>query len=199
MPKIIIVGKGEQGLVTKNVLGKDPQNQIEGFLDDNKTGDDVLGGIADASKYKDSKFIVAIGDNKARKQVYIDMKKEDFEFVNAIHPAAVIEDDVEIGENVFIGALTYINIGTKIGNNTIINNGCVIEHDNFLGDHCHVAPKVATAGRVQIGNECFIGIGSVLIDGVDVRDNVTIGASSNVIKNVEEEGVYYGNPAKQIK
>lgn len=196
--KIIIVGAGQNGCVIKNILSLDSNNQVMGFLDDAKKRADILGKINDFLKYNEYYFFISIGENVSRKNVYLTLKKGGARFINVIHPAAVIEKNVRLGENVMIGAFTYININAKIDNNSFINNGCIIEHDNTIGEHTHLAPGVVSAGMVAIGNNVFVGINSSIRDKVRIGNYCTIGAGSNVVADCEPSRMYYGNPAKII-
>ncbi len=89
---------------------------------------------------------------------------------------------LEIGKNVHICAHVDIltHDGVWMGMNG--NDGCI---------RGHVAP-------VKIGNNVFIGRYSMILCGVTICDNVIIGAKSLVKSNIEEPGVYAGNPAKLV-
>ena len=202
MPKkIIIVGAGQNGLVAANIISYNKNYKINGFLDDRrKIKGQWLGSVADFKKYiKNYYFFVSIGDNKTRERIFNLLKINKAKFINAIHPTAFREKGVILGENVMVGACSYVNIHTLIGDNTIINNGCIIEHDNTIGHHCHLAPGVITAGEVKIKRGVFIGIGSIIRDRAVIGKNCFIGAGSNVIKDTKDNLIYYGNPAKLIK
>ena len=56
----------------------------------------------------------------------------------------------------------------------------------------------AKIGRVTIGNNVFVGAGSIILPGVKIGNNSVIGAGSIVTKDVPTNMVYAGNPAKQI-
>ena len=81
------------------------------------------------------------------------------------------------------------------------------------GDDVTIAPRVhilahdASTKRaldytrispVVIGNEVFIGAGSIILPGVTVGDRVVIGAGSVVTKSLPGNGVYAGSPARRI-
>lgn len=199
--EIIIVGAGMNGLVVKNILAQDKNNQIIGFLDNFKKGKDILGKIKDFKKFKGKNryFFVSLGDNKLRKSLFMELKKNRANFINAIHPTAYIETDVVLGKNVMIGALSYINVNSVIGDNTFINNGCVIEHDNLIKNHCHIAPGAIIGGRVKIGHTSFIGLGTRINDRITIGNNVIIGSGAVVINNIKSNATAIGVPAKIIK
>jgi acetyltransferase-like isoleucine patch superfamily enzyme len=52
---------------------------------------------------------------------------------------------------------------------------------------------------VRIGRNCWIGMGAIVLPGVQVGDGVVIGAGAVVVRDVEDYAVVVGNPAKTIK
>lgn len=82
-----------------------------------------------------------------------------------------------------------------IGNNvTLAPRVHILCHDastkHFLG--------YTKIGRVTIGDNVFIGAGSVVLPGVKIGNNSIIGANSTVTHDVPDNMVYAGNPAKKI-
>ncbi len=80
--------------------------------------------------------------------------------------------------------------GIYIGKNTFITGRVVI----LAHDACRKM-KVDT----KIGNNCFIGINSIIMPGVTIGNEVIIGAGSVVTKNIPDNCIAAGNPAKIIK
>lgn len=196
--KVIIIGAGEDGYIIANILKHG--NKIVGFLDDKKMGKNIIGLVPDYKKYiKEHYFFISIGDNQARKKIYLRLKKSGAQFVNAIHKTSYCEKDIKLGKNIFIGANCYINVNSVIGDNVFINNGCLIEHDNKIGDHSHLTPGVITGGGVSIGNESFIGLGTIINNHLSIGDNAIIGSGAVVINNIPSDVTAVGIPAKIIK
>lgn len=194
----IIVGAGENGYVIRGILAYDKSVKVIGFLDDAKDGRDILGKISELPKYQKRGccFFVSIGTNSARKKVFSNLQKARVKFINAIHPSAIIEPGVQLGVNIMIGAHSYVNAGSSIGDNTFINNGCIVEHDNHIGQHCHLAPGAVTGGGVKIGDCTFIGLNSTVRDHKSVGDNVVVGMSAAVVGDVPSDITVVGNPAR---
>lgn len=119
--------------------------------------------------------------------------------------AYIRKSGARIGENVTIfDPNIYIDITRpwllEIGNDVKISRGVTILTHGFdwsvlngrYGDIC------GSAGKVKIGNNVFIGMHSTILKGVTIGDNVIIGANSLVNKDIPENSVVAGNPAKVI-
>ena len=98
---------------------------------------------------------------------------------------ATIVGEVEMGKqcSVWFNAVVRGDVHfIKIGNKVNIQDGAVI----------HATYKTSPT---TIGNNVSIGSNSTLLP-VNITDNVVIGAGSVVTKDINVEGVYFGNPAK---
>lgn len=108
----------------------------------------------------------------------------------------VIEDNVEIAAhtNVHRGTLddTIIGEGSKISIN------CNIGHNVVIGKHTFVAGKSNFGGKTKIGHHCFIGMGTITKPGIIIGDNTVIGMGSIITKNIPDNVVAFGNPAKVV-
>jgi len=111
----------------------------------------------------------------------------------------VIGKNVEIGDGTVVMAGAVINPSSKIGEQSIINTSSVIEHDSQIGNFSTIAPKVAMGGGVQIGNFSTISIGATVKHLIKIGDDVVVGANSLVLKNLPNNIVAYGLPAKKIR
>ncbi len=197
--KVVIIGVGGHGHVVRNILEHHLDAHIIALLDDDTTKEGVADSVSAFTRYiNDARFIIAIGNNETRERIYTMLCNESALFINVIHPDALIEDDVRIGQGVMIGARTYLNTGAEIGDNTIINNGVIIEHHTRVGNHCHIAPRVVTGGDVIIEDTVWVGLGSTIRNEITIKARSFIGMGSNVVKDVEGDSVYYGNPARKI-
>lgn len=105
-----------------------------------------------------------------------------------------IGNRTHIFSNISNGEPYLISIGDDV---TISNNVSLITHDASVKHY--IENKTDVVGKIVIGNNCFIGMSSVILPGVHIADNCIIGAGSVVTKSVKEKGtVWGGNPAKQI-
>ena len=113
----------------------------------------------------------------------------------------------DYGYNIEIGNNFYSN------HNLIILDGAKVE----FGDNVFIAPNCSfyTAGHpinieernegieyakpIKVGTNVWIGGNVIVLPGVTIGDNVTIGAGSVVTKDIPSNVIAYGNPARVIK
>lgn len=204
MPKnVVIIGAGGHAKVIADIITKSNDNVI-GFLDDNldiqnKTiylNKTVLGTTKDIDKYKEYYFVIGIGNNNIRENI---ANSYDLKWYTAIHPNAIIANEVSIEEGSVAMAGSIINTGTKIGKHCIINTKSSLDHDNMIEDYVHISPGATLAGTVHIKEKTWICAGATIINNITIAKNNIIGAGSVVIKNINEEnGTYVGVPARRV-
>lgn len=144
-------------------------------------------------------FILGIGDNKIRERLGDLLDSRNEKVVSVIHPSANISEITKIEQGVFISGNAVVNIFSEIGKYCIINTGAIIEHECLLGRSVHVAPGAVLAGNVKVGARSFIGANAVVKQGISIGKDVIVGAGSVVVKNIPDNSVVVGNPAKRIR
>jgi len=99
---------------------------------------------------------------------------------------------LDLGFNTDIGAFSYINA----------KKGVTIEDEVQIGSHCSIY-SVSTIdnsfGKVVLKNNCRIGSHSTILPGVSIGINSIIGAHSLVNKNIPDNVVAFGIPAKVVR
>jgi UDP-3-O-[3-hydroxymyristoyl] glucosamine N-acyltransferase len=104
-----------------------------------------------------------------------------------------IEDDVEIGANTTIDRGTYgptrIGRGTKLDNLVMIGHNCRIGPNNLLCSQVGIAGSCSTGEYVVMAGQ--VGIG----DHLDIGHHVTIAAQSGVMHDIEPGRRILGSPA----
>lgn len=116
--------------------------------------------------------------------------------------------------NVYVGKQSVINanfvlsddykkmlfIGDRVAispNVTVIC--CSAPNNSNLNENFYVKSNLVKEAKVSIGNDVWIGANTVILPGVTIGKSSIIGAGSIVTKDVDENSIYAGNPAKKIK
>jgi acetyltransferase EpsM len=170
---------------------------ITAIYDDNKKINKLLDYDVNSLTGKlDGTFIITIGNNQIRKKT---VDKLDCDFVNAIHPKAILSKHSRLGQGTVVMAGAIISSDVRIGNHVIINHNATVDHDCVLCDFVHISPNAGLSGNVEVLEGAHIGIGSQIIQGVKIGKWSTIGAGAIVIEDVPDFAVVVGNPAKIIR
>lgn len=203
---LIIIGAGGHGRVVADCAEQLNHYEHIYFLDDcfderkNNAHWQIMGQVNCWQAYLSSAdFIVAFGNNVLRLSTLKLLKQADANVIHLIHPAAIVSQYSHIGEGTVVFAGAVINVGSDIGQGCIINTQASIDHDCVLADGVHISPNVALAGGVSVGINAWLGIGSTVIQGINISNNCQTGAGTVVIRHLEEAGLYVGNPARLIK
>jgi sugar O-acyltransferase (sialic acid O-acetyltransferase NeuD family) len=142
--------------------------------------------------------VVAIGDPSTRKRV-VNNLPPDTTFATIIHPSAVISEWVEIGEGSIVTAGVVLTCNIKIGKHAHLNLHTTIGHDCIMGDFFTTAPGANISGSCHFGDCVYFGTNAAVRQGVKITDNVTIGMGGVVVKDINEQGVYIGNPLQKLE
>ena len=124
-----------------------------------------------------------------------------------IEPGALIREMVEIGDNCVIMMGAVLNIGAVIGARTMIDMNVVVGGRAIVGKDSHIGAGTVLAGVIEppnanpviVGDNVLIGANAVVLEGVIIGNGAVVAAGSVVVKDVGENTVVAGIPAKVIK
>ena len=111
----------------------------------------------------------------------------------------------DCGKNIHIGRGVFINSGCKFQDQggIYIGDGALIGHNAVLATLNHgMLPEERgdlIPRPIHIGKNVWIGSNSTILPGVTIGDNAVIGAGSIVTKDIPENMIAVGNPAKVIR
>jgi sugar O-acyltransferase (sialic acid O-acetyltransferase NeuD family) len=200
--RLLIVGTGGQGRVVLDCI-KNKYEQIVFLTNDLHSkavdGYSLLYEQETTDGYIKNNFdeiVVAIGNNNARLNLSLKYETNGLKLATIIHPTAIISETAEIGAGTVVFANAVINSNAKIGKACIINTNTVIEHDCILGNGVHISPNAAMGGTVTIGEKTWICVGSSIANNIKIGNNCVIGAGSVVLKDVPNNVLVAGVPAK---
>jgi sugar O-acyltransferase (sialic acid O-acetyltransferase NeuD family) len=169
-PKIVIIGAGGHGKVILDCIIAQGHYEVAGFVDDSiKTNQyvtdsyKIIASQKNISSLKNTVeyFIVAIGNNKIREELYTKAKII-LKPATIIHPSATIGLGVDTAPGCMVLSNVIINTYTRIGENTIINSGVIIDHECVIGKHVHLSIGSIIGSNSSINNHCTTEIGEII-------------------------------------
>jgi len=206
MAPIVIFGAGEHGrialqiceaagLAVRGFLDADPQKgpQVDGLP--------ILGGeelLTDSAFLAAHDLLPGLGDQGARLQKSMRAQMAGARFATAIHPSAIVSPRAAIGAGTLVGAGGVINTGARIGGFCIVNTRASVDHDCVLRDGVQIGPGAILCGRVDCGEQAYVGAGAVILPGRRLGAGSVAGAGAVVTRDVAPGVTVVGNPAKPM-
>lgn len=204
MKDLIVIGSSGHCSVIIDIVESSKEYKIIGLIDDDKSigttflGYKILGGVNDLERINEKYFctniFIAVGSNISRKKIH-DSLGNKYEYVNLIHPKAILSKKISLGIGNVIMPGAVINSNSKIANFNIINTNAVIEHNTSIGSFSSIGPGACIAGGCNVGNNTMIALNATIIEKINIGNNTVVGAGSVVVKNCNSNSVYYGVPA----
>lgn len=210
--KIIIIGCGEQARVTIDALEEQGKYGIFGLVTNSNEelhqkvyGHEVICLDTDVeqllSENADIKgyFLgvgIASGSMKRRYELYTVLDKH-LLAVNIISPESVISRHARIGKGIFLEAYTRMANGVIIGDHCLIQSFTSINHDQTIGDNVLIGCNVSMSG-IKIGSHTVIADGSSIGFKKSVGENCLITDGTVITKNIPDNVIAFGNPAKML-
>lgn len=125
----------------------------------------------------------------------------------------VVLPEAEIGSNCNVNCHVFIENDVKIGNNVTIKPGVQIWDGLRIGNDVFIGPNVTFTNdkfprskqypdefqRTVIEDGVSIGAGAIILGGITLHKNAMIGAGSVVTRDVPENELWVGNPARLVR
>lgn len=208
MKELIIVGAsgfGREVLQWAKDVNKNSNFwEIKGFIDDNPHALDgykcdypILGGIKEWVPSQNEVFSCAIAIPRIKELLVGILKAKGANFITIVHPTAIIGEFCEIGEGLVVTPRAKISPNVKIGNFvTILGSG--VGHDAVIDDFSSISGNCSINGHVIIGKRVFVASNACIAPSKKVGDDSFIGMGSMVISNVPAGTKVMGNPARKF-
>jgi sugar O-acyltransferase (sialic acid O-acetyltransferase NeuD family) len=204
--RTFVYGAGGHGKVVADILLSKGASEFAGFVDDREAlwGTKVMGfsvhgdrhWLQQESLHSPIAVALGVGANQSRQQLAEFCSQWNIEIHTLVHPAATVSSAARIGQGTVVMAGAVINPDARVGAGVIVNTGAVVEHDVEIGDYAHVAPMAAMGGAARLGAFSHLGLGAVVLQCVQIGSHTIVGAGAVVIKNLPDEVVAFGVPAR---
>ena len=160
-PTLVVVGAGRHGRVVAETASSTGRFRVLAYADDRpeKHGE-KLGSWEVKGTWQSigaDAYIVAIGDNRQRRQVFDQLMAAGKRLATVISERALISPDASVGPGSVILAGAIVQAGARIGENVIINAGAVIDHDAVIQAHAHLGPHATVESYAVVNSGEVLG------------------------------------------
>lgn len=200
MKKLAIFGVGGAGREVAEWARVCGFQGITLTVDDNYFTNSIINGFPSIPfsqmMIEEYEWLVAVADPSLR-AVIVKKIENRAEFATLVHPNSTVQSSSQIGEGVLVGPGVVIANHVKIGKHVFVNSQSYIGHDGDIGDYVTISPRATVLGNCKIESHVFLGANSSIKEGTTISSGTFVGMGAVVIKNLSE-GVYVGNPAREI-
>lgn len=145
-------------------------------------------------------YIVCIGGEYgyARFNTSEKLKKKGLIPLDLISNHGILDKLDNYGEGIQVMPGAIVHKFASVGRQCIFNTNSTVDHECLIGDGVHIMGGASIAGRVKIGNFSTIGTNATVLPNLNIGTNVYVGAGAVVTKDVEDNLIMAGVPAKPI-
>lgn len=183
-----------------------PGVQIKGFLDDDPAkldsgkimGIGILGSAGSYAIQENDRFIISLGDPGLRQSLAKQLARRGARFVSIVHPTAYVALTARIGNGCVIGPFAHVGSYVQIEDHVLLNLYSAAGHDARVGAFCVFSPYSVANGGSRLENSVFLGTHAAITPNIRVGGGSKIAAGAIVYRDVPEQSLATGNPAKSF-
>tara|TARA_B100000315_G_C14572621_1_gene586375 strand:- start:1684 stop:2364 length:681 start_codon:yes stop_codon:yes gene_type:complete len=213
---IIIGGEGNGGVVAACIEDmrenySDSKYEVLGFLNDFELVDrriknyPIMGKTETVKDYFEDESILfmyaihPVGHGSLRIGLFEKIGIPEEKLATVIHPSAFVANNTKIEPGVMIMSNCYVGPAACIKKCALVMANSIVGHNTTVGAFCHLSAGSVTSSYVELGTASDVALNATVVDKVKIGKYAVVGAGAMVIKDVNEEDVVVGNPARVIR
>ena len=203
---LIIVGAGGFGREVRALLPgflPDTEFTLKGFLGEDSgvagnepIDDQILSAPESYQPHQDDRFILAIGNMAARRNVVETLKSKGAQFLTLVHPLAMVAATAQLAEGVIVYPFACVSNHAQLDFCVKLNFYASVGHDTRLGQFCLLAPYATVNGFGTLADDVYLSTHATVAPQVTIGAKSVVSANSAVMKSVDENSFVFGVPGR---
>lgn len=201
-----VYGSGGAGKEVKEIAVQLQQWEEVIFIDDT-VPPDIYKGIKRMpfEKFKDeytpndAEIVISLGEPAYKVMLRQRVEDAGYKLANVIHPTAWISPSAVMGRGITLRAGVVINADSVVEDNVTIMEYSGTGHDSIICENAQIAGGVNMGGHCRIGKNTYIAMGVMIKENMTIGDDVVIGMGSVVCRDIPDNVIAMGNPARAMK
>ena len=199
-------GLGRDALGYARELGRDDNGAtftVAGFLDDRPdalagfdVGTRVVSSLSNHVVDSSARYLIAIGEPRARYRIATQLEAHGATFVTLIHPKAHLAPGATVGRGCIIAPFAFVGPSARIDDHVVINTYASAAHDAQIGKYVVFSPYAGITGTVTVEDGVFFGTHTTVAPGLRIGAWSKLGAGAVALHDMEPGTLAYGTPAR---
>ena len=149
--------------------------------------------------FDNAKIVISVGEPMIRRTLREKVTSNGYRLQTVVHPSAFVGTETELGGGVIVQYGSFVSCNVKICDNVLIQPIATVGHNSTIGRDVVISSFAAISGICRIGEETYIGVSVPVKENISIGANSIVGMGSVVLRDIPENVVALGNPARAMK
>lgn len=142
---------------------------------------------------------IAVGEPEVREILAKKCIDKGLKLRSVVSPKAYISPTANLSEGVVVAPFASIQADAFLGSNVAVNTQAIIGHHVKVMEHAVISSQVNLGGASIVGAKSYIGMGALVREQLEVGSSSIVGMGSVVHRDIPDEVIALGNPARVAK
>lgn len=147
--------------------------------------------------YNVAEVVISLGEPKYRELLYDKVVAQNYTLATLIHPEAYISKRAKFGQGVIVKARAMLS-NVTIDDNTLVADLSTLGHGVVIGKHCVISGHTTVNGGSVLEDNVYVGVSANIRESVRIGRFSIVSMAAAVFKDVGQEQIVMGNPARVI-